>query len=170
MEKAGWSKGKELATTLIGGAMFIGQIVLCFLSHNWADLDVLLYIGWAMLAISWVLMAMTRDAFQKKGGAPEGERWLATTVLVDSGIYAVVRHRQCLSFIWLSLALVLISQHWLSVVLGIPIVVFLYSSMRGEERVNAEEFGDDYTRYMQSMPRMNALAGVIRPIQHRKNE
>ena len=130
----------------------------------------MLYLGWALLAVGWVLMAMTRDAFQKEGGAPEGESWLATTIVVDSGIYWLVRHPQYLSFMLLSLALILISQHWLSAILAIPIMVFLYVSMGGEERINVEKFGDDYVRYMQKVPRMNALAGVIRLVQPRENQ
>jgi protein-S-isoprenylcysteine O-methyltransferase Ste14 len=31
-----------------------------------------------------------------------------------------------------------------------------------EEQMSIEKFGDDYKRYMQKVPRMNLLVGVIR--------
>lgn len=98
----------------IGVAFFIGQIVLCVLFYNWAGLDWLLYLGWAILAVGLLLVTMARRAFGKKGGTTEEESWLATKVVVDSGVYAVIRHPMFLCFIWISLALIFISQHWLS--------------------------------------------------------
>jgi len=107
-------------------------------------------------------------SFEEKGGAQEGESWLATSVVVDRGIYAVIRHPMYLSFMLLVLALMLISQHWLSVIFGLPIVVFLYLAMRVEEQSNIERFGDDYIRYMDKVPRINFLVGIIRLVRRSK--
>jgi protein-S-isoprenylcysteine O-methyltransferase Ste14 len=68
----------------------------------------------------------------------------------------------------LILALMLISQHWLSIIFGLPIVVFLYLGMRMEEQSNINKFGDHYIRYMDRVPRMNFLAGVIRLLQRKR--
>ena len=130
--------------------------------YNWAGLNVLLYLGWIILAVAIVLGWRARVAFETKGGAQEGESWLRTLAVVDSGVYAVVRHPVYLSFMLLILALMLISQHWLSVVFGIPIVILLYLAMGVEERSNIERFGDDYICYMDRVPRMNFLVGGIR--------
>jgi len=161
---------KDLIFSSIGGILFIGQIVLCFLFYNWAGLNVLLYLGWIILAVAIVLGWRARVAFEKEGRAQEGESWLATAVVVDSGVYAVVRHPMYLSFMLLILALMLISQHRLSVIFGIPIVVLLYLGMRVEEQSNIKKFGDDYMRYMNRVPRMNFLLGLIRLLQRRKAE
>jgi protein-S-isoprenylcysteine O-methyltransferase Ste14 len=159
---------KDVILSSVGGVSFIGQIVLCFLFYNWLDLDVLLYTGWTILAGDLLLGMMSRRAFEKEGRAPEGESWLATTAVVDSGIYAVVRHPIYLSFILLILVLILISQHWLSPILGVPWMVFLYYAMRREEQANIERFGDDYQRYMQKVPRINFLVGIIRLVRRSK--
>jgi protein-S-isoprenylcysteine O-methyltransferase Ste14 len=161
---------KDLVFSSIGGILFIGQIVLCFLFYNWAGLNVLLYLGWIILAVAFVLGWRARVAFEEKGRAEEGESWLATSVVVDSGVYAVVRHPMYLSFILLILALMLISQHWLSAVFGIPIVVILYLGMRVEEQSSIKKFGDDYMPYMNRVPRMNFLLGLIRLLQRRRGE
>ena len=159
---------KDLVFSSVGGILFIGQIVLCFLFYNWAGLNVLLYLGWIILAVAIVLGWRARVSFEEKGGAQEGESWLATSVVVDSGIYAVVRHPMYLSFMLLVLALMLISQHRLSVIFGLPIVVFLYLAMRVEEQSNIERFGDDYIRYMDKVPRINFLVGIIRLVRRSK--
>ena len=107
-------------------------------------------------------------SFEEKGGAQEGESWLATAVVVDSGVYAVVRHPMYLSFMLLILALMLISQHWLSVIFGLPIMVFHYLGMQAEEQSNIEKFGDEYKQYTERVPRVNFVAGIIRLLRCRK--
>jgi protein-S-isoprenylcysteine O-methyltransferase Ste14 len=82
----------------------------------------------------------------------------------------VIRHPIYLSFIFFVIALILISQHWLSVIFGFPMIAFLYLSMRWEEQTNIEKFGDEYRLYMRSVPRMNLLLGVIRLQRHRKRK
>jgi len=161
---------KDIILTIIGGIAFIGQIALCFLRYNSRNLDAVLYIGWALLAVAWLVAGVSRRAFEEKGGAPEGRSWLATTRLVDSGIYGVVRHPQYLSFMLIPLSLVLISQHWLSAVFCVPSIVLLYVAMGMEEETNIEKFGDDYKRYMERVPKANLVAGVIRLLQRRSTE
>jgi protein-S-isoprenylcysteine O-methyltransferase Ste14 len=138
------------------------------LFYNWAGLNVLWYLGWIILAVAFVLGWRARVAFEDKGGAQEGESWLATSVVVDRGVYAVVRHPMYLSFMLLILALMLISQHWLSVIFGLPIMVFLYLGMRVEEQSNIKKFSDDYIRYMDRVPRMNLLVGLVRLLRRKR--
>jgi protein-S-isoprenylcysteine O-methyltransferase Ste14 len=46
----------------------------------------------------------------------------------------------------------------------------VYLISRQEDQRLIEKFGDDYKRYMQSVPRMNFLVGVIRLVRRRKRE
>jgi len=85
-----------------------------------------------------------------------------TTVLVDSGTYGLVRHPQWLGCIMLMSAAILISQHWLSAIIGIPISAWSYSETLKEEKGLSIKFGDDYNRYMQRVPRMNLVMGIVR--------
>jgi protein-S-isoprenylcysteine O-methyltransferase Ste14 len=73
-----------------------------------------------------------------------------------------------LSFVLLVLALMFISQHRLSVIFGLPIMVFLYLGMRVEEQSNIKKFGDDYIRYMDRVPRMNFLVGLVRLLRRKR--
>ena len=149
----------------------IAQFVLgLFFLYNWAGLDVLAYIGWAVWVLSLILGWMPIFIFRRKGGVQKGEGYIQTTVLVDTGLYAVVRHPQYIAMILLSLALILISQHWLVVVIGVVAMMSVYLAMREEDGRLIEKFGDDYKRYMQSVPRMNFLVGFIRLLRRVQRE
>lgn len=157
------TKKRELVETSIFGLLFLGQVVMCVLFYNSAGLVFLVYLGWALLAVGFfALGGPARRAFQRRGGAKSREEWLQTQQLVESGIYAVIRHPMYLGFMVYVAALMLIAQHWLSVLLGGPILVYLYVSMRAEERINLQKFGHDYRDYMQRAPRMNVLVGLFR--------
>ena len=160
-------KWKDWIIWFVVCAGIIAQFVLgLFFLYNWARLDALLYIGWAVWASSFVLGWMPIFIFRQKGGVQKGEGYIQTTVLVDTGLYAVVRHPQYLAMILLSLALILISQHWLVALIGVAAMVSVYLAMREEDGRLIEKFGDDYKRYMESVPRANFLVGFIRLARH----
>ena len=158
---------KDIIFYVLLGILFIGQIVLCFTSYNGADLDFVLYIGWVVFAFSMVLGMLPRRAFQTKGKAPADKSWIHTSVLIDSGIYAIIRHPMYLSFILLIISLILISQHWLSLIFSVPSLIFFYLSMGQEERSSIIKFGDEYRNYMERVPRMNLILGIFRLLRQR---
>jgi protein-S-isoprenylcysteine O-methyltransferase Ste14 len=149
--------------------MFL-PIVIVFVFYNYYSLDFLVYAGWILLVFSVVIIFLAGGEFRKKGGAPKGESIVHTTVVVDSGIYAVVRHPQYLGFILFVFALVLMSQHGLSVFSGVVGSALFYRDVLREEQMSIEKFGDDYKRYMQKVPRMNLFLGIIRFLRRRKKE
>jgi protein-S-isoprenylcysteine O-methyltransferase Ste14 len=90
-------------------------------------------------------------------------------VLVDSQIYAVVRHPMYLGWILaLFVATIFLYQHWLFVIVGILGIASVYLISREEEYNNIKRFGDDYKRYMERVPRMNFVVGIIRLLRRRK--
>jgi len=149
--------------------MFL-PIILVFIFYNYLGLELLVYVGWILLALGLILFFLAGYEFRRKGGAPKGKSVVHTTVLVDSGIYAVVRHPQYLCFIMLVLAFVLMSQHWLSVLSGVTGSVLFYLDMLKEEQADIEKFGDAYKQYMQRVPRMNILIGIVRSLRRRRRE
>ncbi|MGB6369671.1 MAG: hypothetical protein WBF68_01375 [Atribacterota bacterium] len=64
-------------------------------------------------------------------------------------------------------ALILLSQYWLTAIIGISGMVCIYLISRQEDLRLIEKFGDDYKHYMQKVPRMNLLAGIIRQVRRR---
>lgn len=161
-------RGRWVLALMVFGGLFIGQVALFVFYYNRVELTALLYPGWGLLIISLVLMMLMRRAFIAQGGAKEaGKDWLDTTRVVDTGIYGIIRHPLFLSFILLIVALMLLTRHWLSVVFGLPIVAFLYAEMHLEERNSIRKFGEDYERYMQQVPRINVVLGLIRLMRRR---
>lgn len=122
----------------------------------------LFYAGWAVLPVALLFFVSIVIYFRKEGESGEGKSLMDTTVLVDSGTYAIVRHPQLLGGMLLIVASILISQHWLSAMIGVPPIVWGYSAAAKAEQGLLVKFGDDYKRYMQKVPRMNFLLGILR--------
>lgn len=122
-----------------------------------------LYAGWAIVPVGLLFMVSPGIYFPRKGRPQEGKTTMDTTVLVDSGTYGIVRHPQFLGSVMLMSASILVSQHWLSAIVGIPIAIWGYIEyIPKEEKGLAIRFGDDYRRYKQRVPKFNPLVGVIR--------
>ena len=147
----------------------IAQIILAFF-FNIPGIQGLRYFGWVVFVASGVFGWMPILAFRRHGGVAKGKSYVHTTVLVDSGIYTVVRHPQFLAGILINLALIFITQHWLIVIIGVVAMVLNYLTALKADQCLIKKFGDDYKRYMQKVPRLNLLVGVIQLVQHRKRE
>lgn len=121
-------------------------------------------LGTAMWLFSVFFAWLPIYIFKRKGGVPAGEGYVSTTKLVTTGIYSVVRHPQYLAGILFSLSFMLVSQHWLVIILGIPLVIIFYIAAWDEDKSLINKFGDEYRQYMKSVPRMNFLSGLVRKI------
>jgi len=56
----------------------------------------------------------------------------------------------------------------LSVISGVLGSALFYKDILREEQMRVEKFGDDYRRYMEQVPRMNLLIGILRYLRQRK--
>ncbi|MFH1822002.1 MAG: isoprenylcysteine carboxylmethyltransferase family protein, partial [Methanobacteriota archaeon] len=102
--------------------------------------------------------------------AEKGKSYTRTTKLIDTGIYSIVRHPQFATWMLWAVAGMLIFQHWIVVLLGIPIIPLTYIDLsRADERL-IRKFGDDYRQYMQMVPRANFVVGLIRLARRGKKE
>ena len=141
---------------IIGGALY-GVI-----SGPFLGLIFLSYLGWFVLAVALFLFFSPAMYYPKAGKPGTGKGLMDTTVVVDRGTYGIVRHPQILSCILLISSSILISQHWLSALIGVLLIVWFYVETAKEEKGLVLKFGDDYKRYMEKVPRMNFLVGLIR--------
>ena len=74
----------------------VGQIVLAFLFYNPEGNELLINIGWGVLMLSAIFGWLPIFTFRRKGGV-KGKGYIRTTVLVDRGVYGIVRHPQYLA-------------------------------------------------------------------------
>ena len=144
--------------------LFLSWLLYFFLLHA-PPVRVLVYVGWAALTAGIVLMYLATRTLRVKGRLEEGQDFVHTTLIVDSGIYAVVRHPLYLGWLLMYVAVICLSQHWLIVVLGILGIACMYLIARQEDRYLVEKFGDSYEKYAKSVPAMNFLTGIVRLIQ-----
>lgn len=145
----------------VWSVLIVAQIVLSFFFRI-SGVEGVRYVGWAVLAASGVFGWLPIWEFRRKGRVPKGKSYIHTTVLVDSGVYGIVRHPQYLAGMLLSAALILVTQHWLIVAIGVPVMVLGYADMVKADHDLIEKFGDDYRRYMERVPRANVVVGMVR--------
>ena len=134
------------------GVMIISTIFL----YNSANLVELLYAGWTIMAFGIIFLLWSSKS--RKKGHKEG------IGVVESGMYAFVRHPEFLGHILIIFALVIISQHWISLIVGAILIILLCLAMIEEEKRNMEKFGDAYRDYRKRVPRINLIAGIIKQI------
>jgi len=162
---------------ILWSSIFTILCILCFPANplvltgvlDVKSYDALSIIGWVVWAFGMVLVMAPIVLFPRRGGVPKGKSFVYTTRLVDTGIYAIVRHPQYTGGIYaIFLATLLFYPHWLFAILGTPGVVCLYLSTREEDKRLVEKFGDDYISYIQRVPGMNIFLGIIRAWRRRR--
>ena len=159
-------KGKDMVTRewipyAAAGVLLLAEWALLWLvgSPLWPWL---VYVGWALLFGGIALIALPLLLLPRSGEAPPGQGITETTRVVDSGLYAVVRHPLYLGWMLVHVALVLLAQHWLVLVIAVIGLTCVYVICLQEERRLLARFGEEYARYMGAVPRVNLLTGIVR--------
>jgi protein-S-isoprenylcysteine O-methyltransferase Ste14 len=166
------NKWKLVIPSCIWGPLLIAQIVmvLVFGVFNEAGWDLVMYIGWVIWAISLIFGFVPIFTLKRKGKVEKGKSYVHTKVIVDTGIYSVIRHPQYTAGIYFSLALVLWAQNWIILALGVVVIPSVYIDIVMADQHELEKFGDDYKKYMERVPRANFIWGIIKVYWHNKKE
>jgi protein-S-isoprenylcysteine O-methyltransferase Ste14 len=152
-------------------ALLILQLVLVFFVFQEPGIQALTLCGWVIWGLGTVFGLVPIVTLRAKGRVAEGKSYMATTTLVDTGIYAIVRHPQSgTAGILLSLALAFIGQHWLLVVLAAVGMAAIYVDTFRADETCIEKFGQAYVHYMHRVPRVNFVAGLLRLLVHSRSE
>ena len=159
---------RDWGLALIYTPLMFLQFYMAWTHYNHMNLDTLANIGWAVLFLSGVFGWLPMYAFKKEGGVPKGKSYIETTKLVDTGIYAVLRHPQYCAGILIAVSMMLMTQHWASAAAGAVVIVTWYVECIYADRRLVEKFGDVYVEYMRKVPRVNFILGAILYLQ-RKN-
>jgi len=136
-----------------------------------SQIEILAYVGAGLYVLSGLVFGgLPVIEFRKKGEVRKGESYIHTTKIVDTGIYSIVRHPQYVTFILWAIAGMLLFQHWIIILLGIPIVPLTYIDLIKADKDAIEKFGDDYRQYMERVPRMNFFIGIRRLLRRRRKQ
>lgn len=160
---------KDIFLSAIYTPLIIVQLVLfMFFFHNHLGIDIVLYIGWGVWVVSVALAIAPIVILKRRGGVAKGDSYMKTTRIVDTGLYSVVRHPQYLGGLLFSVAMILVTQHWMCLAAGAGAIVPFYLSVLEEDKNLVNRYGDEYRDYMRRVPRLNILAGIYRASMSRR--
>lgn len=157
----------------IVAAMYTILCIICFPVNILVITDllhtnhypVLFIIGWIVWLPGMLLVLAPFIMFPRHGGVKKGESFIRTNKLVKTGIYGIVRHPQYLGgMLSIFVTNLLWNPHWIFAVLGVIGCILLYVSIFDEEKMLKNRFGDDYIDYMNEVPRINLIIGMVRKV------
>jgi protein-S-isoprenylcysteine O-methyltransferase Ste14 len=152
----------------IWAGLLLLQLALAFFVFTNPRIPGLTILGWVIWAVGTVFALVPIVTLRTQGGVPKGKSYMATSVLVDRGIYAIVRHPQgATAGILLNLALPLIGQHWLVALLSGVGIILIYVDALKTDQACIEKFGEAYLHYMERVPRANPIVGILRLLRRR---
>ncbi len=152
-----WAFAVAGLTTVLCWALFVLRF------HNPTSRAVLI-LGNIVVGVGVLLIALAMGTLRRRGAPEAGQDFAATTEVVRGGVYGVVRHPLYLGWLLTYPAAMMVSQHWLIVVLGALGVVSLVAIARGEDSELVAKFGVTYREYMAEVPRLNIVGGVMRKL------
>jgi len=140
---------------IIGIVFFLNMLLLQFAAPAIGELVV---IGWVVLGIGALFVVLSVLTLRGKG----------TSKVTDSGVYSIVRHPMYLGGLVMFLSHVFFGQNWMTAINTVIGVICCYLIILSGDQRNVEKFGDEYKNYMQKVPRMNFIAGILRLVRCRK--
>ena len=160
----------DIIPSILTTLLLLSQIISgIYLLSNVNQIAILSYIGVGLYVFSVLIFGMVPIfEFRKKGRIEMGKSYIHTTSFVDTGIYSIVRHLQYITFIIWAIAGYVLFQHWIVIILGIPVITLTYIYLINANKDGIKKFGDDYIHYIQRVPRANFLFYIILLLQKRK--
>jgi protein-S-isoprenylcysteine O-methyltransferase Ste14 len=128
----------------------------------------LVYLGWITLIFSFIILFQSR---RNQKVAEQIENKIAdSNILIEGGIYSVIRYPEYLGFKFLIIGLILISQHWISIFSGVIGITLFYLDIKNTDRKNNSETNSQgYREYINEVPMLNMIEGIQR-FQQRKSK
>ncbi len=141
--------------------LYISLITSSIIFYNSANLATLLYAGWVIFACGLAILIISSQTRRRAHRVKE--------TLIQSGIYAYVRHPEFLAHMLIITSLTLMAQHPISAAIGLVLLLLLCIGIVEEDKRNMEKFGDAYRDYVRKVPRINLLAGIIKSARERRS-
>jgi protein-S-isoprenylcysteine O-methyltransferase Ste14 len=148
-------KTKEMIGYIINGSSVALFIYLVFTFDVPDSLRPLRYFGWILLGFGVSLVVLSIVALIRNQGAD----------LIEQGIYGIVRHPMYLGAMVCFLSYFFFHPHWLILLISSANIAIVYWFILQGEQQNITKFDAAYKRYMETVPRINLLAGIFRRLQ-----
>jgi protein-S-isoprenylcysteine O-methyltransferase Ste14 len=155
------SKLSALAFPIAGVSIVLCWLLFVLFFHNPIS-QILFVLGNLTVGVGILLIILAMTTLRRSGDLQEGGAFTDTTKVVKHGVYSIVRHPLYLGWLLMYPAAMLVSQHWLILILGLPGIVSMDQITRTADEQLVEKFGEEYAQYMGEVPRLNILAGMVR--------
>ena len=142
---------------ILGIAFFLNIIAINLFPPT---IEELVVVGWIIFGVGALFYVLSVFTLRRKG----------VSNIVESGIYGIARHPMYLGAMGMFFSHIFLGQNWIVAIGTIVAIVCCYLIILSGDQRNIEKFGDDYKRYMEKVPRMNFVLGIIRLLRRRKRE
>ena len=112
-------------------------------------------LAWIILAFGFFLIVLSITTLIRN----------SETGLIDWGIYGIVRHPMYAGAMLAFLSWIFFLPHWIILSVSLVNIAIVYGFILQGERHNLTKFGDAYKGYMETVPRINLFAGIIRHLE-----
>ncbi|MFW9807290.1 MAG: methyltransferase family protein, partial [Candidatus Thorarchaeota archaeon] len=118
----------------------------------------------------FLIITLSISALKKYGEPKKNKSWGESTVMVERGVYGVIRHPFSLGWIILTFSLAMITQNWLSTLCMSVQIPLILVDVIYDEHISLNKFGIDYTSYKDSVTMFNIPSGLIRYYKRRDSK
>ena len=139
----------NLLMIIIGIVFFLNMLLLQFASPVIVEL---FYLGWVIFGIGALFVVFSILTLRGEGASR----------VTDSGVYGIVRHPMYLGGLIMFFSHLFFGQNWMIGVNTVIGIVCCYLVILSGDQRNLEKFGEDYMRYMERVPRINFIAGIVK--------
>ena len=140
------------------GIMF-SMIVLLSTIWERGEIAPLVYTGLALYAPAVVLVIASFVTLRHRGKPESG--WEPTTVLIEGGVYKVVRHPLYFGCAIFTTGFMFVIQTVPATILGLVAIFCFFMASMKEDAFNVGKFGDVYREHMTKVSLWNPLRGIF---------
>ena len=151
----------SLVFVIAGVSLVLCWLLFALFFHNPTS-QVLFILGNVTAGAGVLLIVLAMSTLRRRGGLRDNKDFTATTIVVKQGVFSIVRHPLYLGWLLAYPGAMLVSQHWLIVVIGVVGIVSMFQITRIADTELVAKFGSEYEAYMKEVPRLNILLGIGR--------
>ena len=159
-------KADSLYFTIAAITLIVSWLLYFFKFHE-PIFPLLIIVGWANLILGLIFIFLAMGFLRFTGRVEQGKDFTHTTTLVTDGVYAIVRHPLYLGWLLLYPAVIFLSQNWLVTIIGCSGSICMVQIARLDDASLIEKFGDSYISYLESVPPLNFIAGILNLLKHK---
>ena len=152
-----WGTRDNILMIILGIAFFLNIVAINAFPPT---IEELVDVGWIIFGVGAFFYVLSVFTLRRKG----------VSNIVDSGVYGIVRHPMYLGAMLMFFSHIFLGQNWIVAIGTIVAIACCYLIILSGDQRNIEKFGDDYRHYMEKVPRINFVLGIIRLLQRRKRE